>query len=203
MSNQSVLKLWISVISSGFNNNIPVNIFLRFALRESGIFELIDLIETATKWNTVVEWYLTITSLTEMFEKRNPNQTVSISIFIHSFSSCNAFPLLICTWFLKNQVRQTRCLGSNNQFWNWFLQATQHTHYILSYSYVVAHLKRRAVYARWMARRKAVQNGAPPHISCLEHTALINLLSYTGSKNSLLNRLKIKFAKLAFSKLIF
>ena len=31
------------------DNNIPVNIFLRFSLRESGIFEIIDFIETATK----------------------------------------------------------------------------------------------------------------------------------------------------------
>ena len=37
-----------------------------------------------------------------------------------------------------------------------------HTHYTFSDSYIVVHLKRRAVCARWMARRKAVQKGAPP-----------------------------------------
>ena len=34
-------------------------------------------------------------------------------------------PLLICTWFLKNQVRQTGFLACKNRFRNWFLQATQ------------------------------------------------------------------------------
>ena len=43
----------------------------------------------------------------------------TIHIFMHLLS------LLICTWFLKNQVRQTGFLACKNQFRNWLLQATQ------------------------------------------------------------------------------
>ena len=42
----------------------------------------------------------------------------------HNFSE-NTHPLLICTWFLKNQVHQSGLLAGKSQFWNWFLQATQ------------------------------------------------------------------------------
>ena len=34
-------------------------------------------------------------------------------------------PLLICTWYLKNHVRQTGFLACKNQFRNWFLHASQ------------------------------------------------------------------------------
>ena len=58
------------------------------------------------------------------------NPEVEENITLHNLDY--SFPLLICPWFLKNQVvknknqvRKTGFLACKNQFRNWFLQATQ------------------------------------------------------------------------------
>ena len=73
-----------------------------------------DLLDNKNKENLKIKMSLHI----EQPKKTRPK-------FKESALKVNTYSLLICTWVLKNRVRPTGFLASKNQFWNWFLQATQ------------------------------------------------------------------------------
>ena len=75
-----------------------------------------DLLDNKNKENLKIKMSLHI----EQPKKTRPK-------FKESALKVNTYSLLICTWVLKNRVRPTGFLASKNQFWNWFLQATQYS----------------------------------------------------------------------------